>query len=77
MSCRTMQPLAEVTAADLDHLHQKNEAQSPNSNYDGANARETLLLGRVVNSATSRIGGPASGVLAPVNPGLTMAAAVS
>ena len=36
-----------------------------------------MLLGLVVNATTTWIGGPASGGLAPVNPGLTMAAAGS
>ena len=54
-----------------------NEAQTPNTNDDGANASGKLLLGRVINAAATQIRGPASGGLAPVNPGLTMAAAVS
>ena len=54
-----------------------NESHPPNTNDEGANARETKLHGRVMNSETTRIGGPASGGLAPVNPGLTMAVAVS
>ena len=53
-----------------------NKAQLPNTNNDGANAIRTLLLRRVVNAEPTRIGGPASGGLAPVNPGFTMATAV-
>ena len=52
-----------------------NEFQPPNTNNEGANVIDTALLGRVANSATTRIGGPASGGLAPVNSGLTMATA--
>ena len=53
-----------------------NEFQPPNTNNDVANVIDTALLGRVANSATTRIGGPASGGLDPVNLGLTMAAEV-
>ena len=35
------------------------------------------MLGQVVNAATTRIGGPASGGLAPLKLGFTMAVAVS
>ena len=76
MSLRTMQPSAAVVAADMDHLHRKkNGAHPSNTNNEGANAREIALLRRVVNAATTQIGGPASGGLAPLNPGLTRAAA--
>ena len=51
-----------------------NEARLLHTNDDVTNASGILLLGRVVNTATTRIGGPALGGLAPVNPGLTMAA---
>ena len=37
---------------------EKNGAQPPNTNNDGANASGKVLLGRVVNAATNRIGGP-------------------
>ena len=56
---------------------EKNDAQPPNTNNERANVRDTALLGRVVNAATTRIGGPPSGGLALVNPGLKMATAGS
>ena len=54
---------------------EKNEDQPSNTKDDGANASGTLLIRRVVNAEMNRIGGPELGGLAPVNPGLTMAAA--
>ena len=51
---------------------EKNESQPPNTNNNGAKASGTFFLGRVVNTATTRIGGPALGGLVPVNPGLIM-----
>ena len=44
-----------------------NEAQPPNKNYEGVNARETSLLVRVVNAETTQIEVPESVGLAPVN----------
>ena len=38
-----------------------NEFQPPKNNYEGANARETAFLRRVVSAATTWIGGPVSG----------------
>ena len=49
-----------------------NEAQPPNTNDYGANASRTPLLSRVVNTVTTRIRGPASVGISPVNLGLTM-----
>ena len=54
-----------------------NEDQPSNTKDDGANASGTLLIRRVVNAEMNRIGGPELGGLAPVNPGLTIAAAGS